>query len=926
MYDLVGAYERIHRVYRMYIESAFPLRYDVLSEERQALLSSQQVLAQAPVLETTPVYQSSGLNLAAASTQLPPDYRDLHKLACELMPPDQQLYNHQWRSLYQAIVHRRDIVVTTGTGSGKTECFLLPLLAELARESQEWPRCPAPPADRYWWRPGEGGPEPERVGQWAHTGREHALRAVILYPLNALVEDQLRRLRAALDSGPVHHWLNTDRGDNRILFGRYVGATPVSGSPNNPRAVKRLRARLSDLDAESSEVRQQLQQNPALDRELRFYFPNIEGGEMWSRWDMQDTPPDILITNYSMLNIMLMRSLEQNIFTQTRQWLRGDPDRCFFLIVDELHAYRGTPGTEVAYILRLFLHRLGLGPESEQLRILATSASVTEQPASRRFLREFFGRDRFEIISEAQERPAPGAHTRMMAFQQAFESFAAAVAPDPVNPMTPPDPAAARPAMAVLAAALGSPTQGVAEEVALANALLQQRAPDALRDACRQVVGTVRPAKTNHLDELLFPGSAADGATSRAMRGLLLALGMSRTTPNGPSPQPVRGHFFFHNLQNLWVCANPNCTDENCLRPRREQAAAASRHVPVGALHARHRLACSCGGLVLDLVVCEVCGEIFLGGYRARSSRRTGVETLTGDQPDLEAMPDRISMAQKHGNYTLFWPLYEAPPWSTQPKDPDYSSKIGVPNDRSVTRRWSAARLNVITGVLQRSAGPIGDHEVAGWVYVIVGNHPDMPAMPLKCPRCDADYHKRRIPTPLRNHRTGFQKACQVIASALCREMPLFNPVAPQRPTRKLVIFSDSRQDAAKLAAGMDRDHFRDMIRVLLLAAMRGYWRKLEAFVRTISAVIPGAATRLQAINPQLAALLASPAPSDTPTLFAEFQAASPELNTQFMNWLLNVPVTNQSVFNDLMSRLQEYPGRTPSRTCAAPFTDYSWR
>src|SRR5262249_29824345 len=113
MYDLVGAYERIHRVYRMYIESAFPLRYDVLSEERQALLSSQQVLAKAPVLETTPVYQSSGLNLAAASTQLPPDYRDLHKLACELMPPDQQLYNHQWRSLYQAIVHRRDIVVTT---------------------------------------------------------------------------------------------------------------------------------------------------------------------------------------------------------------------------------------------------------------------------------------------------------------------------------------------------------------------------------------------------------------------------------------------------------------------------------------------------------------------------------------------------------------------------------------------------------------------------------------------------------------------------------------------------------------------------------------------------------------------------------------------------------------------------------------------
>ena len=64
----------------------------------------------------------------------------------------------------------------------------------------------------------------------------------------------------------------------------------------------------------------------------------------------------------------------------------------------------------------------------------------------------------------------------------------------------------------------------------------------------------------------------------------------------------------------------------------------------------------------------------------------------------------------------------------------------------------------------------------------------------------------RRIPTPLRNHRTGFQKACQVIASALCREM---SERQNNRPTRKLVIFSDSRQDAAKLAAGMERDHFQ---------------------------------------------------------------------------------------------------------------------
>src|SRR5262249_247938 len=123
---------------------------------------------------------------------------------------------------------------------------------------------------------------------------------------------------------------------------------------------------------------------------------------MWSRWDMQDDPPDILITNYSMLNIMLMRSLEGTIFDQTRAWLRSDPTRHpFHLAVNELHTYRGTPGTEVGYLLRSLLHRLGLTPDSPQLRIIATSASMeASDPKSLEYLEQFFGRDRssFRII------------------------------------------------------------------------------------------------------------------------------------------------------------------------------------------------------------------------------------------------------------------------------------------------------------------------------------------------------------------------------------------------------------------------------------------------------------------------------------------------------------------------------------------------
>src|SRR5439155_9034941 len=123
------------------------------------------------------------------------------------------------------------------------------------------------------------------------------------------------------------------------------------------------------------------------------FFPSMDGGEMWSRWDMQDHPPDILITNYSMLNIMLMRGVEATIFDQTRQWLQADSSHVFHLVVDELHTYRGTPGTEVAYIIRLLLDRIGITPNSDQLRIIASSASVASGVGGLQYLEAFFGRD-----------------------------------------------------------------------------------------------------------------------------------------------------------------------------------------------------------------------------------------------------------------------------------------------------------------------------------------------------------------------------------------------------------------------------------------------------------------------------------------------------------------------------------------------------
>ena len=303
-----------------------------------------------------------------------------------LFPANRELYQHQldaWRASRAG----ESVVVTTGTGSGKTECYLLPVFAHLVEESRQWRAAGNRPAKALWW----SHPYQKRIAQRSHDiGRKNAVRALFLYPLNALIEDQLSRIRRACDSVSARGWLDGNRVGNRFWFGRYTGATPVSGPREYQPKRALLRKILREVHGEWAQARSSAAKSG--DEEILSYFQDPEGSEMWSRWDMQEHPPDILITNYSMLNIMLMRSIEAGIFEKTREWLEDDQDKnLFHLVVDELHTYRGTPGTEVGYLLRTLLERLGLTPDSPQLRIIATSASMdANDQGSLIYLEEFF--------------------------------------------------------------------------------------------------------------------------------------------------------------------------------------------------------------------------------------------------------------------------------------------------------------------------------------------------------------------------------------------------------------------------------------------------------------------------------------------------------------------------------------------------------
>src|SRR5260221_5279322 len=102
MHDLVGAFLRLDRMYRLYIKSAFPLRSPALAAEREAILKGKSgagpvaagILSQPPLLETVPVYPSSGLNLDAATKELPTGYEGLASLGQKLMPPNRDLWAH----------------------------------------------------------------------------------------------------------------------------------------------------------------------------------------------------------------------------------------------------------------------------------------------------------------------------------------------------------------------------------------------------------------------------------------------------------------------------------------------------------------------------------------------------------------------------------------------------------------------------------------------------------------------------------------------------------------------------------------------------------------------------------------------------------------------------------------------------------------
>ena len=248
--------------------------------------------------------------LVSAMARPPREHRNEYAF-----PRSRKPFQHQldcWRLLLDDTP--RSVLVTSGTGSGKTECFLVPILEDLARE-----------------RP--------------RTGALTGVRALFLYPLNALINSQRDRLRA---------WCSGFGGD--IRFCLYNGETRETVP-----AHEQTRA----------------------------------GAEQISRKALRESPAPVLVTNSTMLEYMLVRTEDRPVLDQSRGKLR-------WIVLDEAHTYIGSQAAEMALLLRRVLHRFDVDPSD--VRFVATSATIGGVDAGndlQRFLADVSGAppDRIHVVT-----------------------------------------------------------------------------------------------------------------------------------------------------------------------------------------------------------------------------------------------------------------------------------------------------------------------------------------------------------------------------------------------------------------------------------------------------------------------------------------------------------------------------------------------
>ncbi len=573
---------------------------------------------------------------------------------------DWLLHEHQERAVRAAADDPGGaVLVTAGTGAGKTESFLLPLV------------------DRLWSNPRRGP----------------GMRALILYPMNALVRDQMDRLDT---------WLGRQ---SRLTYFHFTSETPETESAADKLGIS-----------------------------------NEFASRIRSRQEARRNPPDICVTNYSMLEYMLARPQDAPFFGNGLE----------VAVLDEAHLYTGTLASEIMFLLRRVQLRCGLAVED--VLHLATSATLGGSDDE---LREFLSRltttplDRSYVI---RGRPQPSS---------AFP--AAGSGPQAKDLVERDEKLGAGGASQVLSALGIESAADSAASVELGQGLADWPAVERLRAALHAEPGI--PQRLGELAGAVWPRGAP--AAVPATAALLRWTSMAQPAPGAPL-LAHRLHLPLRGAAGLALCLNAQCSG-----PQEQRKAG------YGAVQEDRGERCRwCASLVLPAARCQECGLTILSARMQdgkllpepipnRGARRTVLEAsallleFAGDAPGaMEVLADGALAPGGARLRTLRAP------------DPRASDGAGCSHD---------------------SFGPISHG--AGLLLSVVAETA-LAAMPA-----EADRERARI-----------------------------LPAAG----RRLLVFSDSRREAARLGPALTWAHELQLIRAEILrlidagseddaAATRGY-------------------------------------------------------------------------------------------------------
>ena len=287
-FDPINISKKIEEDYERYLYSSFPLRNDdFFTKFKKEIKGKHPYTKNKLFLEYHHRYKS-GKFLNEIN-----NVHDFLSKAFDDLGTKYPLYQHQEDSLIK-VSNGSNVLISTGTGSGKTESFLLPIINHLLFELDNG------------------------------TLENNGVRALILYPLNALVNDQLER---------IGKLLNNDEKLKNITFGMYTGET----SENKEKITNEL-------------------------KKFKNFISNRE--------DIRKNPPHILITNYSMLEYLLIRPKDLGIFSKdSSKWWK-------FLVLDEAHVYDGALAIEISMLIRKL--KMKLNKNDNSLQCIATSATIVD--------------------------------------------------------------------------------------------------------------------------------------------------------------------------------------------------------------------------------------------------------------------------------------------------------------------------------------------------------------------------------------------------------------------------------------------------------------------------------------------------------------------------------------------------------------------